>query len=327
MSPVPPPRTIPRWTATSEDEGARLDKFLAAPARLQSRSKVVAALERRRVFVNEAEVSLADAASRLAAGDVVAVWMDRPGSAGRAPRARRADEALQIVYEDESLVVVDKPPGLLTVPLARRETAGTVQDFLVALFRGRGMKPPHVVHRIDRDTSGLVVFARNPRAQAALKAQFRRREPERVYLAVVWGRPDPAEGTWVDTLVWDGEALAQEAVDPRHPRGARAMTRYRTVERFTDAALLELRLHTGKRNQIRIQAALRGHPLVGERQYVNSRDAGRSIDFPRQALHAHRLAFRHPSSGAPVQFEAPLPADFEDLLRRLRAGVTRVPPA
>ncbi|MCL4814226.1 MAG: RluA family pseudouridine synthase [Vicinamibacteraceae bacterium] len=314
------PPSLPRWTAGPQDAGSRLDKFLAAPDRLGSRSRVSTALERGRVFVNDVEMTRADAARPLAPGDAVLVWADRPGSAARVPPAPTVPGAVRILHEDEALVVVDKPAGMLTVPLTARAGALSVQDHLAALFRARGMKSPLVVHRIDRDTTGLVVFARDPRAQAALAKQFRQREPQRIYLAVVCGRPEPAEGIWVDTLVWNGDALVQEAVGPRHPRGARAVTRYRTVERFTESALLELQLETGKRNQIRIQAALRGHPLVGERQYVYGRRAGQAVEFPRQALHAHRLAFRHPASGAPVVFEAPLPDDIATLLARLRTG-------
>lgn len=176
-----------------------------------------------------------------------------------------------------------------------------------------------MVHRIDRDTSGLVVFAKDPRAQQTLKKQFIHRDPQRVYLALVYGRPAPERGTWSDYLVWDRKALIQKRTHPRDPQGAEAVSDYRVVETFRDTSLLEVRLQTGKRNQIRIQARLRGHTLVGERRYVYGPETLRSIAFPRQALHAYRLAFRHPVDGRAMQFEAPLPADFSTLLARLRA--------
>jgi len=309
------------WTVRGDDVGARLDKFLAAPDRVGSRGRAVAALERGKVIVNGADVGVRDAARRLADGDFVRVWMDRPGSAKRRPEAIvPADGTLHILHEDDQLLVVNKAAGLLAVPLERRAAAPSIVDHLEDHLRSRGRRKPLVVHRIDRDTSGLVIFAKQADAQEALKAQFRRREPERVYQAVVYGRPDPAAGTWRDHLVWDQTALIQKETHPRDPRAKEAISDYRLVEAFRAASLVEVRLRTGRRNQIRIQARLRGHTLVGERRYVFGPDRLRSIAFHRQALHAWRLAFRHPQDGRPLEFEAPLPADFLDLLARLRRG-------
>jgi 23S rRNA pseudouridine1911/1915/1917 synthase len=219
------------------------------------------------------------------------------------------------------LVVVNKAAGLLSVPLPRKQDAPSVYDRLERYLRPQHRRP-FVVHRIDRDTSGLVVFAKDPRTQQALKKQFIRRDPERVYLAVVYGHPQPAHGTWRDHLVWDRKALIQKRTHPRDPQGAEAVCHYRLVEEFRDASLVEVRLETGKRNQIRIQARLRGHTLVGERRYIYGPEALRPVDFPRQALHAYRLAFRHPSDHREVRFEAPLPADLRELLARLRRAVS-----
>jgi len=277
----------------------------------------VAALERGKIFVNGGEMTLDDAARRLVAGDVVRVWMDRPGSARRASRNETGD--LEILYEDDQLLVLNKPAGLLSVPLERKMGASSVYDQLEDYFRPRGKRRPFVVHRIDRDTSGLVLFAKDARTQEALKAQFRRREPERVYLAVVYGHPEPNTGTWRDRLVWDRKALIQKETHPRDPQGTDAISDYRVVERFRDTSLIEVRLQTGKRNQIRIQARLRGHTLVGERRYVYGPDALRPIVFSRQALHAYRLTFVHPADRRVLHFEAPLPVDFRELVDRLRA--------
>jgi 23S rRNA pseudouridine1911/1915/1917 synthase len=219
------------------------------------------------------------------------------------------------------LVVVNKAAGLLSVPLPRKQDAPSVYDRLERYLRPQHRRP-FVVHRIDRDTSGLVVFAKDPRTQQALKKQFIRRDPERVYLAVVYGHPQPAHGTWRDHLVWDRKALIQKRTHPRDPQGAEAVCHYRLVEEFRDASLVEVRLETGKRNQIRIQARLRGHTLVGERRYIYGPETLRPVDFPRQALHAYRLAFRHPSDHREVRFEAPLPADLRELLARLRRAVS-----
>ena len=304
------------WTVGPDEAGTRLDKFLAAPNRAGSRGRAVSALERGKVLINGNDASLDAAARRLMAGDVVRLWVDRPGSAK--PRRETAIGALRILYEDDALVVVDKPAGLLAVPLPRRSEAVSVYHLLEQHFRPRGKRRPFVVHRIDRDTSGLVVFAKSAETQAQIKAQFRRHEADRVYLAVVYGHPDPAAGTWRDHLVWDDEALIQKETHPRDPRAKEAISEYRVIERFRDTSLIEVRLHTGKRNQIRLQARLRGHTLIGERRYVFGPDRLRPIEFPRQALHAYRLAFRHPRDGRDLNFEAPLPADMSALIGRLR---------
>ncbi len=306
------------WTVSDREDGVRLDKFLAAGDRLGSRRRASVALDRGKVFVNEIEAAASAGAAKLAAGDRVRVWMDRPGSA----RSRAAKQAgdLRILYEDECLIVLDKPAGLRAVPLERREDADSVVDQLVTYLRPQGKRKPLVVHRIDRDTSGLVVFAKTAAAQHALREQFKRRTVERVYRAVVYGHPSPPAGTWRDRLVWDQKALIQKETHPRDPKGKDAICRYEVLERFPSASLIEVRLETGKRNQIRLQARLRGHTLIGEQRYVYGPESLRPIDFRRQALHAFRLAFAHPVTGAPMRFEAPMPADMVALVARLRSS-------
>ena len=306
-----------------DEPGApRLDKFLAAPERLGSRSKAAAALERGKVFLNGREASLGDAARVLEPGDVVRIWMDRPGTSKGQPRLT-PDAALDVIHEDDQLVVINKPPGLLSVPLERKAAQPSVYALLEDRFRSFGKRRPFVVHRIDQDTSGLVLFAKDPESQRRLKVQFARHEPERVYLAVVHGHPDPPSGTWRDRLVWDDKAMIQKATHPRDPRGTDASAHYMTAERFAAAALIEVRLVTGRRNQIRLQARLRGHTLVGEERYTFASDASREIPFGRQALHAWRLTVIHPTTGTEVTFEAPLPADLQELLTRLRRARVR----
>jgi 23S rRNA pseudouridine1911/1915/1917 synthase len=270
--------------------------------------------------VNDVEVATTDASLRLTAGDRICVWTDRPGSARRRPGSVRVD-ALRILFEDDELMVLDKPAGLLSVPLDVRHAAVSLAEQIEDYLRPSGKKRPLVVHRIDRDTSGLVVFAKGVRAQRVLKDQFRRREPERVYLAVVYGCPEPDAGTWRDRLVWDERASIQKETHSSDPKGVDAICEYQIIERFATTSLIAVRLHTGKRNQIRIQARLRGHTLVGEQRYVFGPDRTRRIAFARQALHAHRLAFRHPADGRALRFEAPIPADLADLLARLRTGM------
>jgi 23S rRNA pseudouridine1911/1915/1917 synthase len=304
------------WIVSTDEQGLRLDKFLAETGRLGSRRRASVALDRGKVFVNTVEAPRDAAARRLAAGDHVRVWIDRPGSA-RGRVARRAGD-LRIVFEDDTLIVLDKPAGLLAVPLERRGGAPSIFDQVTAYLRPHGKRRPLVVHRIDRDTSGLVVFARDPAAQNRLRLQFKRHTVERVYWAVVYGHPEPPDGTWRDRLVWDERVLIQKETHPRDPKGMDAVSHYTVLERFRLSSLVEVRLETGKRNQIRIQARLRGHTLVGERRYVYGPDELRPIQFERQALHAHRLVFEHPATGEVLRFEAPIPADMNDLLTRLR---------
>jgi 23S rRNA pseudouridine1911/1915/1917 synthase len=285
--------------------------------RLGSRGRVVAALDRGQVFVNGQEITRAEAGSPLCAGDVVRLWRDRPGNAKRRPSLREAG-GVEVLYEDDAMLVANKSAGLLSVPLERKRHTPSAYDHLETHLRPYGKRRPLVVHRIDRDTSGLVVFAKTIRGRDQLKEQFRRREVERVYLAVVYGRPAPSEGTWRDHLVWDGRARVQKETGAGDPLGKEAISHYRVLEGYAGTSLLEVRLETGKRNQIRLQACLRGHTLVGERRYVSGPSSFRPVTFGRQALHAYRLSFRHPVDGRPLSFEAPIPADFSGIVVRLR---------
>jgi 23S rRNA pseudouridine1911/1915/1917 synthase len=308
------------WTVEPAEAGRRLDRFLGVIGRLGSRGRAFDALARGKVFLNGREAAAEARGVRLVAGDIVRVWMDRPGTSKR--RATLGDRRdLPIVYEDDAVVVLNKPAGLLAVPLERREGARSVFEDLDAYLRARSSRQrPLVVHRIDRDTSGLVVFAKDAAAQSDLKAQFKSRQPERVYLAVVYGHPTAASGTWRDRLAWDRKALIQRETHATDARGKEAVCHYRVIETLRGASLIEVSLVTGRRNQIRLQAGLRGHMLVGERRYTHGPDSRRPIAFRRQALHAHRLRFLHPRDGRELAFEAPLPADLADLLERLRRG-------
>jgi 23S rRNA pseudouridine1911/1915/1917 synthase len=305
-----------QWRVAASDAGARLDVFLAALERVGSRGRAARALSRGQVFVNDKEVGPTDAARRLSTKDTVRLWLDRPGSATKRSFTQ-AIGPLELLYEDAALIVVNKPAGVLAVPLPRKPDELAVTDYLERHLRSRGKQQPRVVHRIDRDTSGLIVVARTSAAAHALKAQFERREAERVYQAVVYGHPEPASGIWRDRMAWDDRTLLQKAVSPRDPKGSDAASLYKVIERFERSALVEVRLISGKRNQIRLQASLRGHPLVGEQRYTVEVD-GPEIPFKRQALHAWKLGFRHPTDGRALSFEAPIPPDMRRLINRLR---------
>jgi 23S rRNA pseudouridine1911/1915/1917 synthase len=246
------------------------------------------------------------------------VRLSRSRRSKNSGRHARRSRDIDVVYEDDSVVVVNKPPGLLSVPLERNPGVLSVLDRLEQRYRSHGKQRLFVVHRIDQDSSGLVVFARNASAQRDLVQQFKRREPERIYWAIVHGRPDPPAGTWCDRLIWDSRALIQKVARPGDPDAEEAISDYKVVEDLRGASLLEVRLRTGRRNQIRIQAAIREHALVGERRYLSSTAPPAAIPFERQALHALRLTFRHPRDGHTIALEASPPPDFADLLARLR---------
>jgi 23S rRNA pseudouridine1911/1915/1917 synthase len=314
------------WQIEPALAGTRLDDFLVTAGGLASRRRVRWAIERGKIVLNDRDVLPAEAARTLVLGDRLRLWLDRPGTARQ--RVRRADgtgRQMRVVYEDGAVLVVHKPAGLLTVPLPRRPDADSVEAQLRVHLRSKGKHRPLVVHRIDRDTSGLVVFATHAEAQHRLKAQFERREPERVYTAIVTGVPDPPAGVWRDHLIWDRHALVQRPARSDDPRATACQCQYRTVETFAGAAWLEVRLVTGRRNQIRVQAALRGHPLLGERLYNHrgerpAEGTDPAVRAERQALHASRLSFTHPQTGRMLSFDADLPPDLEGLLARLRGA-------
>lgn len=311
------------WTIGEAAAGARIDTWLAAQPEIGSRSRARDAIERGKVFLNGQAVAFSQAGRKLRTGEQVGYWEDRPGSARPRDREVVAERrALEVVHEDAALIAVNKRAGWLVEPLPGEEGGEvTVRDLLVDHLRARVRVRPYVVHRIDRDTSGLVLFALTPTARDHLKTQFERRTPDRLYLAVVHGHVVPASGTWRDKLVWDKERLIQKRAHVHEERAKDAISQYRVLAQYARAALLEVSLVTGKRNQIRVQAGSRGYPLVGERLYSFGRPP--QPDDPvlaRQALHATSLAFHHPVTGQRVRLEAPLPQDMKELLTALSEG-------
>ena len=315
------------WTIGAAEAGLRLDLWLSRRPEAGSRGRARAWLERGKVFVNGEAVTFADAGRKLKAGDRVGLWMDRPGTSH--PRKREvvaARRTLDVVLEDSDLLVADKPAGLLVEPLPG-EASGevTLIDLVADHLRSRVRIRPFVVHRIDRDTSGLVVFALTRPAQEALKKQFEARRPERIYLAVVRGTVTPPSGTWRDRLAWDKDRLIQKRAHATEAAAKDAIARYSLVEQFQGAALVEVALVTGKRNQIRVQAGSRGLPLVGERLYTFGAPppAPGEPTLGRQALHAARLSFTHPTTGKRVRVEATMPQDMRTLIAQWRRRTGR----
>ena len=233
----------------------------------------------------------------------------------RARPPERGGRGYRVVFRDADLVVVDKDPELLSVPTRLRDEESLV-DRILESEQARGVRNAALlaVHRLDRDTSGLLVYARSGRAYASLRAQFEGREVERRYLAVVEGRVEPDEGRFESRLVEDRRTLRVRS-SKRKGEGREAITEFRVSERLQDATVLAVRLRTGRKNQIRVHCAEAGHPLLGDRRYGRP-----SPLIPRAALHAATLGFRHPATGRPLSFESALPPDLRGLIRRLRAG-------
>ena len=223
-----------------------------------------------------------------------------------APRsARPLDPRIRILYEDSDLVVVDKAAGLLTVPSpeVRYETAET---FLNAHYGATGETRIHHVHRLDRDTSGVLVFARNTFIRGRLKDLFDRHDIERVYVAIVYGKLREPAGTFRSFLAEDAERRVRSVADASE--GKEALTHYRTVASGRRCSILELTLETGRRNQIRVHLSEAGHPVVGDTRYGRGRDP----DLRRLGLHARDLGFVHPTSGVKMRFTAEVPRAFRD---------------
>jgi 23S rRNA pseudouridine1911/1915/1917 synthase len=215
-------------------------------------------------------------------------------------------EGLAILHEDDDVIVVLKSHGLLTVA-TERERETTAQAYLNGYLTAKGGERVHVVHRLDRETSGVLVFAKHFAAREALKEKFAAHDIERVYVAVVEGELDPPKGTFRSHLR-ERKDLRMESVDP-HPDAKLAVTHYRTIESNGRFSLLEIRLETGRKNQIRTHLSEVGHPVVGDRLY------GSTINpLGRLGLHAKLLGFDHPATGQHMVFTAPLPKGFTALL-------------
>lgn len=264
------------------------------------------------VLRNRKAVGRAD--ERCAARDRIDVTFE-PDRRYHAPRRPPRGDGYRVVFEDEDLVIVDKEPGVLTVP-APSSPVDSLLDRLLAGYRKRGIRRAQVlpVHRIDRFTSGLVAFARTGKAYAGLRDQFAGGKPERIYLAFVTGAFPRDRGRMLHRLEENPKSLKVRAVSGG--RGAKAAScSFRVLERFAHATLLEVSLETGRRNQIRVQCAAEGHALVGDVAY-----GGPTALLSRTALHARRLAFDHPVRGTRVEVESAPPADLAKLAKALRGG-------
>jgi 23S rRNA pseudouridine1911/1915/1917 synthase len=252
-----------------------------------------------------------DPGALLAAGEQLEVRYE-PGRRYRGKAASRPERAFRLVYEDPWLLVVDKAPGVLTEP-NHGETDTLVDAVRRYLGRGRRQDPRvFVVHRLDRETSGVLVIARTPNMAHALKALFAAHKPERRYVALVAGAVSDAEGTFRSRLATD-PALNQRSTT--HPdAGKLAVTHYRVTQRLAGATAVEVRLETGRRNQIRVHFSEAGNPVLGDPRYTPGQARHPLWKSRRMALHAALLGFAHPETGRALRFESPLPEEFTRFL-------------
>lgn len=323
-----------------ETADGRLDQWLTA--RLDgtfSRNRIKALIEQGAVRLNGAPVT--EPKRKIRTGDRVEIGLPEPED----PVPQGEDIPLDVLYEDEDLIVISKPVGLVVHPGAGNWT-GTLVNALIhhcgeSLSGIGGVRRPGIVHRLDKDTTGVMVVAKNDATHRHLAAQFadhgRSGGLERAYRAVVWGRPRQLRGTIDAPLGRSGKDRTKRSVKREEAEDAReAITHYDVLERFHEkadatclASLVECRLETGRTHQIRVHMAHMGNPLIGDGDYGAAfrtkanllPDAARAVvnAFGRQALHAFLLAFEHPRSGEIMNFEVPMPDDMEALIEALKS--------
>jgi len=297
-------------------DGWRLDRALADAVPTLSR-------ERLKVLINAGQVSQADTlvrdpARKSRAGEQFRVAVPAPAPAHNEAQ----DIPLVIAFEDEHLIVIDKPAGLVVHPAAGN-LDGTLVNALLHHCGGSlsgigGVARPGIVHRIDKDTSGLMIAAKTDRAHEGLAKQFAAHTIERRYHAIVGGRPMPAAGHVDAPLARSPHDRKKVAIVAG---GKRAVTHYRTRHLLRDAAMVECRLETGRTHQVRVHMASLGHALLGDPVYGRTKQGHKGVldtlQFRRQALHATRLGFVHPISTVTMAFDSPMPADMQELFRQL----------
>lgn len=310
-------------TVEAAERGERLDRLLARRFGDLSRTRLKHLVEAGRVSVDGATIK--DPSLRVKPGQRCELIV--PAPIADAPEAQAM--ALDIRYEDAELIVLEKPAGLVVHPAPGNPDRTLVNALLAhcgeSLAGIGGVRRPGIVHRLDKDTSGLMVVAKTDHAHAALAADFAARRIERSYLGVTWGVPQPREGEISGAI---GRNPANRKTMAVVTRGGRsAITRYRVDRLFKDvAALVQCRLATGRTHQIRVHLAAHGNPLIGDPVYGRSRGRRRALatplraaveSFPRQALHAASLGLKHPASGEWLQFQSELPSDMKELINIL----------
>ena len=300
--------------------GLRLDRALAEALPDLSRERLKSLIKGGRVASADGTI-LWDPSAKAIASASLELRLPRPAPAHNVAQ----DLGLVIAYEDEHLIVVDKPAGLVVHPAAGN-LDGTLVNALLHHCAGQlsgvgGVARPGIVHRIDKDTSGLIVAAKHDKAHEGLAKQFAAHSIDRRYLALATGRPIPANGT-VDAALGRSATNRKKMAVVAEGRGKHAITHYRTIEPLKGATLVECRLETGRTHQVRVHMMHIGHPLLGDPAYGRAKkplsDVLKARGFARQALHAAHLGFIHPVTGNVIALDSELPADMQELIDILR---------
>ncbi|MDG2512786.1 RluA family pseudouridine synthase [Sphingobium yanoikuyae] len=309
--------SIIETTIGEAQAGLRLDRALAELLPDLSRERIKTLIVEGQIVSGGRSLN---PSMKVAVGQDYSITLPAPVSLD----AVAQDIPLDIVHEDADLIVVDKPAGLVVHPAAGN-LDGTLVNALLHHCDGQlsgigGVARPGIVHRIDKDTSGLLVVAKSDKAHEGLARQFKDHSIDRLYAAIVYGIPTPGTGI-VDAWIGRSDADRKKMAVHREGRGKHAVTHYRVMERLRGAAMVECRLETGRTHQVRVHMAHLGHPLIGDPVYGRDRKGFKSIletlGFKRQALHAKRLGFIHPVTEEPLAFDSPLPADMQELLSEL----------
>jgi 23S rRNA pseudouridine1911/1915/1917 synthase len=334
------PETAQTIQATPDDAGRRLDQFLVSRLTDVSRARVQELIAQGHVLVNGKP---ARSSLKLKGGEQiqVAVAAERPPL-----RAMAEDIPLDVVYEDDDLAIINKPAGMMVHAGAGatddERNRGTLVNALLHRFQALsatgGDLRPGIVHRLDKETSGLIVVAKNDRAHRRLGEQFSSREVHKIYLALVHGWPKRETGT-IDALI-SRDSIRRTRMSTRRREGRTAVTHYRVLRkidsRFGKFALVEVKIETGRTHQIRVHMASIGHPVVGDALYgaprelkatrarVASAVAAETLTLSRNFLHAAAIELKQPTSSASLKFQRPLPGDLEDFLHRLEGGAVSV---
>ncbi|HCM59366.1 MAG TPA: RNA pseudouridine synthase [Bacteroidales bacterium] len=311
----------------------RIDKYLSARIENASRTRIQAAAQAGNILVNESAVK---PNYRVKPLDIIQILLPNPP---REIELIPQDLPVSVVYEDDDLIVVDKAAGMVVHP-AYGNYSGTLMNALMFHFRdlplfNTGELRPGLVHRIDKNTSGLLVVAKNEYAHNRLARQFFKRTTGRLYTALVWGTPEPAEGTITGNVGRNIRDRKIMQVFHDGSQGKHAVTHYRIIEPLGYVSLIECRLETGRTHQIRVHMAWKGHPLFNDEEYGGHRILkGTTFTkyqqfvrncfemLPRQALHARTLSFDHPVTGKRLYFEAPIPPDMVAVIEKWRNYVS-----
>ncbi|ODS49716.1 MAG: 23S rRNA pseudouridine synthase [Halanaerobium sp. 4-GBenrich] len=291
----------------AKDQGIRIDKFLASEYQDLSRSFIQTLIENKKITVNENTV---DKSYKITKNDFIKIIIEEKES-----EIKAVEMALDIVYEDQDIIVINKEADRVVHPAPGHHN-DTIVNALLAhvdnLSAINGVKRPGIVHRLDKDTSGLLIAAKNDKSHKSLAQQFKSRSVEKYYYALIEGNLAYEKGKIDAPIGRDPNNRKKMAVRKR--RSKRAVSRFKIIEEFKNHTLIQVKIETGRTHQIRVHFSYLGHPVVGDQKYGAKND----LNAQRQLLHAKKLIIKHPATGEKMKFEAELKEDFKGILAKLR---------